>query len=237
MRTKFDPIAHAEEAWRMMAFPVKVTAAAKNFRREATGTGTSTRYIRAIEYEEDGMKHRGAFVVRIIHGSGIPPPYWIDSSRKIRGSLERASSDAAVGLANGWEPFDADEAAERIAICLWKSMRPAKEVDVRTDELYTVRVIDGAAVAECRVRYWSPANQSKDEWDSVLPKFGTLKVAINAETNQLISAECRSDDRTTVLATMRSGSLKNIYESAGVQMSPGGPCRVTTALDMQRRPS
>jgi len=232
VRKKFDPIAHAEEAWRMLAFPVQITAAAKVFRREATGTGSSTRYIRAIRYEENGVEHNGAFVVRIIHGSGITPPYWIDSARHIRGGLEHAPSDAALGLANGWEPFDAEEAVERIAICLWRAMRPAKGVDIRSGNSYRVRVVDGAAVAECRVRYWLPAKSSGEERYSVLPKFGNFRVAIDAETNQLISAECNSSDRATVLATIDAESLRSVYERAGVRLNKRGPVSATRALAM-----
>lgn len=224
MRAKFDPIAHAEEAWRMLAFPVNVTAAAKTFKRAATGTGSSTRYIRAIEYEENGMKHRGAFVVRIIHGSGITPPYWIDSSRSIRGGIERGSSDAAVGLAHGWEPYDAEESVERIAICLWKAMRPINEVDMRSDESYRVRVVDGVTVAKCRIRYWSHRIDVGGGRCDVLPEFGNFEIQMETETNQLLSGKCRSSDLTTDLATISGVNLKTVYEKAGVRL-----CHATTS--------
>ncbi|MBD9541309.1 hypothetical protein IB276_17785 [Ensifer sp. ENS04] len=232
MRKRFDPIAHAEEAWRMFVFPVKITAAAKEFTWEATGTGSSTRYIRSIRYEENGIEHHGAFAVRIIHGSGITPPYWVDSSRNIRGGLERHVSDAQIGLANGWASADAEEAVERIAICLWKAMRPTEGIDVRSDHAYRVRLIDDVAVAECRVRYWSPSSSSGGELCRVLPDFGTFRVAINSETNQLISFGCTSADGGIALGTISAEKLDDVYETAGVPLYPGPLKRKTKSLDM-----
>ncbi|MCY1293337.1 hypothetical protein D9M70_425940 [compost metagenome] len=111
-------------------------------------------------------------------------------------------------------------------------MRPTKGIDVRSDHTYRVRIADGLAVAECSVRYWSPINSAVGRPCSVLPQLGNFQVAIDAETNQLISAECNSSDGATVLATISAESLEDIYESAGVRLSFGGTNKATKALGM-----